>query len=63
MKEQNLKFSDRFGRCDTPKLGKLLNVDAIITDSIHQISNEVQNNCVGIGPVGLASWWRCGGDR
>lgn len=53
MKEQNLKFSDRFDPRDAPKLGKLLNVDAIITGSVDQIADEVQNNRVGIGPIGL----------
>jgi curli biogenesis system outer membrane secretion channel CsgG len=53
MKEQNLKFSDRFDPRDAPKLGKLLNVDAIITGSVDAISDELQNNRVGVGPVGF----------
>lgn len=53
MKEQNLKFSDRFDPRDAPKLGKLLNVDAIITGSVDAIAGEVQNNRVGVGPIGL----------
>jgi curli biogenesis system outer membrane secretion channel CsgG len=53
MKEQNLKFSDRFDPRDAPKLGKLLNVDAIVTGSVDAISGEVQNNRVGLGPVGV----------
>ena len=53
MKEQNFKFSDRFDPRDAPKLGKLLNVDAIVTGSVDAISDEVQNNRVGVGPVGL----------
>src|SRR6185295_10044933 len=53
LKEQNLKFSDRFDPRDAPKLGKLLNVDAIITGSIDTLADEVQNNRIGIGPVGL----------
>lgn len=53
MKEQNLKFSDRFDPRDAPKLGKLLNVDAIITGSVDTIADEIQNNRVGVGPIGL----------
>jgi curli biogenesis system outer membrane secretion channel CsgG len=53
MKEQNLKFSDRFDPRDAPKLGRLLNVDAIITGSVDAIADEVQNNRVGVGPIGL----------
>lgn len=53
MKEQNLKFSDRFDPRDAPKLGKLLNVDAIVTGSVDTIADEVQNNRVGVGPIGL----------
>ena len=53
MKEQNLKFSDRFDPREAPKLGKLLNVDAIVTGSVDGIADEVQNNRVGVGPVGL----------
>jgi curli biogenesis system outer membrane secretion channel CsgG len=53
MKEQNQKFSDRFDPRDAPKIGKLLNVDAIVTGSVDAIAGEVQNNRVGIGKVGL----------
>jgi hypothetical protein len=53
MKEQNLKFSDRFDPRDAPKLGKLLNVDAIVTGSVDEIASEIKNNRVGIGAVGL----------
>jgi len=37
MKEQNLVFSARFTPSDAPKIGKLLNVDAIITGEVEQI--------------------------
>jgi len=53
LKEQNQKFSDRFDPRDAPKLGKLLNVDAIVTGSVDALADEVQNNRVGVGPVGL----------
>src|SRR6266496_5003577 len=53
LKEQNQKFSDRFDPRDAPKLGKLLNVDAIVTGTVDQINGEVQNNRVGLGPVGV----------
>ncbi len=53
LKEQNFKFSDRFDPRDAPKLGKLLNVDAIVTGTVDQIAGEVQNNRVGVGPLGV----------
>src|SRR5207302_1378446 len=53
MREQNMKFSDRFDPRDAPRLGKLLNVDAIITGSVDAFADEVQNNRVGVGPIGL----------
>ncbi|SPF43948.1 putative Curli production assembly/transport component CsgG [Candidatus Sulfopaludibacter sp. SbA4] len=53
MKEQNLKFSDRFDPRDAPRLGKLLNVDAIVTGTVDAIAGEVQNNRVGVGAIGL----------
>ena len=53
MKEQNLKFSERFDPRDAPKLGKLLNVDAIITGAVESLSSEVQNNRMGVGRVGI----------
>ncbi len=53
LREQNQKFSDRFDPRDAPKLGKLLNVDAIITGSVDALADEVQNNRVGLGPIGL----------
>jgi len=53
MKEQNLKFSDRFDPRDAPKLGKLLNVDAIVTGSVDQLADQLKNNRVGLGPIGL----------
>jgi curli biogenesis system outer membrane secretion channel CsgG len=53
LKEQNQKFSDRFDPADAPKLGKLLNVDAIVTGSVDAIADKVENNRVGVGPVGL----------
>jgi len=55
MKEQNLKFSDRFDPHDGPRLGKLLNVDAIVTGSVDEIASQVKNNRVGIGAVGVGS--------
>ncbi len=53
MKEQNFKFSERFDPRDAPKLGKLLNVDAIITGAVESLSSEVQNNRMGVGRVGI----------
>jgi len=53
MKEQNLKFSDRFDPRDAPRLGKLLNVDAIVTGTVDAVAGEVQNNRVGVGAIGL----------
>jgi curli biogenesis system outer membrane secretion channel CsgG len=53
MKEQNLKFSDRFDPSEAPKLGKLLNVDAIVTGSITTISAKVQNGGFKLGGYGL----------
>lgn len=53
MKEQNLKFSDRFDPRDAPRLGKLLNVDAIVTGSVDELVSQVKNNRVGVGPVGV----------
>ncbi len=53
LKEQNQKFSDRFDPSDAPKLGRLLNVDAIVTGTVDALADEVQNNRVGVGPVGV----------
>jgi curli biogenesis system outer membrane secretion channel CsgG len=53
MREQNYKFSDRFDPHDGPKLGKLLNVDAIVTGSVDQIAAQIKNNRIGIGSVGV----------
>ena len=53
MKEQNLKFSDRFDPRDAPKLGKLLNVDAIVTGSVESLADEITNNRIGVGPIGV----------
>jgi curli biogenesis system outer membrane secretion channel CsgG len=54
MKEQNLKFSPRFDPKDAPRLGKLLNVSAIVTGSVESLAGEVQNGRLGIGVVGMA---------
>lgn len=53
MKEQNSKFSERFDPRDAPKLGRLLNVDAIVTGAVEGLSSEVQNNRMGVGRVGI----------
>ena len=53
MREQNMKFSERFDPRDAPKLGKLLNVDAIVTGAVESLSSEVQNNRMGVGRVGI----------
>jgi curli biogenesis system outer membrane secretion channel CsgG len=54
MKEQNLKFSPRFDPKDAPRLGKLLNVSAIVTGAVESLAGEVQNGRLGIGVVGVA---------
>ncbi len=53
MREQNSKFSERFDPRDAPKLGRLLNVDAIVTGAVESLSSEVQNNRMGVGRVGI----------
>ena len=42
MKEQNQQFSDRFDPSDAPKIGKLLNVDAIVTGSVQQMHSSAK---------------------
>jgi curli biogenesis system outer membrane secretion channel CsgG len=53
MHEQNLKFSPRFDPKDAPKLGKLLNVDAIVTGTVEELSAEVNNNKFSVLHVGI----------
>jgi curli biogenesis system outer membrane secretion channel CsgG len=52
MREQNLRFSDRFDPKDAPKLGRLLNVDAIVTGTVESVVTDIKDNRIGIGPVG-----------
>ena len=54
MKEQNYKFSPRFDPQDAPRLGKLLNVSAIVTGAVESLAGEVQKGVLGIGAVGMA---------
>lgn len=53
MKEQNLRFSDRFDPHDAPRLGKILHVDAIVVGSVDSMAGAMKNNRMGIGKLGL----------
>ncbi len=53
MHEQNLKFSPRFDPSEAPKLGRLLNVDAIVTGTVEELSSEVNNNKFSLLHVGI----------
>ncbi len=53
MHEQNLKFSPRFDPSEAPKLGKLLNVDAIVTGTVEELTSEVNNNKFSLLHVGI----------
>ncbi len=53
MHEQNLKFSPRFDPSEAPKLGKLLNVDAIVTGTVEELTSEVNNNKLSLLHVGI----------
>jgi len=46
--EQNLQFSARFDPKEAPKLGKLLNVDAIVTGTVEELSSEVNKSKFGV---------------
>ena len=51
LKEQNLQFSDRFDPKDAPKLGKLLNVDAIVTGSIESMNLVKEDKASALGNI------------
>ncbi len=53
MKEQNMHFSARFDPSEAPKLGKILNVDAIVTGTVEELSSEVGNNKMSFLHVGF----------
>jgi curli biogenesis system outer membrane secretion channel CsgG len=53
MKEQNMHFSARFDPSEAPKLGKILNVDAIVTGTVEELSSEVTNNKMSLLHVGF----------
>jgi len=53
MHEQNQKFSPRFDPSEAPKLGKLLNVDAIVTGTVEELTSEVNNNKLSFLHVGI----------
>ena len=53
MHEQNLHFSSRFDPSEAPKLGKLLNVDAIVTGTVEELSSEVNNNKFSVLHMGI----------
>ena len=54
LKEQNLKFSDRFDASQATQYGKLLNVDAIITGKIENLYTETKQDVKGmLGGVGI----------
>lgn len=54
LKEQNMKFSDRFDASQATQFGKLLNVDAIITGKIQSLYTETKQDSSGLlGTVGL----------
>lgn len=59
MKEQNQQFSDRFDPSDAPKIGKLLNVDAIVTGSVQQMHSSARavnlSFIPGMSKAGMAS--------
>ena len=53
MKEQNLRFSDRFDPREAPRIGKLLHVDAIVVGSVDALGASMKNNRLGIGRLGV----------
>jgi len=53
MREQNLKFSDRFDPREAPKIGRILHVDAIIVGSVDTLAASVKNNRMGFGKLGI----------
>jgi len=54
MKEKNYHNDVRFngGTAEAGKIGKILNVDAIVVGTIETVSAQVNNNKIGIGPLG-----------
>ena len=52
IKEQNMKYSDRFDATSAPKFGQILGVDAILTGTVDNVLIETRSRTKGLMGVG-----------
>jgi curli biogenesis system outer membrane secretion channel CsgG len=52
IKEQNMKYSDRFDAASAPKFGQILGVDAIVTGTVDNVLIETRSKSKGLMGVG-----------